>query len=181
MTGCLVEKKSADDVVPETDGWVMIDTDNHEKGESGEWHDDAVSKVGMESRYGGVGCRDSTPGAAAEFGAYTRPTVMCVFMAKQVTRDGLGEKQEETDCGRGGQASYSFKDWLLEARGICKRGDKCRINFLRASPDIPNLLPVCRDSLNGECAKSRRDYRYQHVSEDSEEKAEMRKNRGWNH
>ena len=131
-----------------------------------------------ESRFGGVSCRNSISRAAADLGAFARP--MCVFMTRQVTRDMPSMKQVETKRGRGGQAFNLCSDYM---RGFCWRGDKCRFDHQGASPDSPNHRPVCKDFLNKRCTKSRYACKYRHVSQEEydKEKAELEKNRGWNH
>ena len=78
------EKKSMDDVVPDADDWAMIMGANN-FGISGQFNIIA-NKAKVESRYGKVGYRNSTPGAAAEFSAHARPTVIRIFLTKQSAR-----------------------------------------------------------------------------------------------
>ena len=177
------EENSAEVVVPKADDWVAImDADNREE-ESGEQLDDAASEAEMESHYG----RGSVPGTAAKLNSCTCPAVRCTFMAKQVIRDVPDKPEEEAKpadnankckgkIGCDGQKSYPCK---LFMKGCCARGEQCQFDH---SGD-PKTTPACRDFLNGKCKTSRYDCKYRHISneENDKEKAEMKKNRSWNH
>ena len=95
---------------------------------------------------------------------------------KEEARSANNTDKRKVGMGRDGQKSYPCEHYM---KGCHVRGEQCRIDH---SGDL-ETAPVCRDSLNGKCAKSRCDCRYRHISEaeNYEGKAEAKKNRGWDH